>query len=445
MSDLDAFERRFAAAVRADADASVGRFDPALVARSAIASGRPRPMRGRLATVLNVRSPALRGAFVLIVLALVLAVVVGAIVVGALKSRLAVPSGWSVTGSMTQTRTWATATLLPDGRVLVAGGNDGGSSVASAELYDPSTGSWAATGSMGVPRQDHTATLLPDGRVLVAGGTDAGTDGGTTLPSAELFDPTTRSWAATGSMGEARADHTATLLPDGRVLVAGGFGVTTAELYDPRSGAFAPAGAMAHDRAYHTATLLPDGSVLVIGGFSGGGRVTALAEAEVYHPSSGAWTPVANLHEARAGHTATLLPDGRALVIGGSTSGDGFHPTASAELFDPGMGSWTATGSMSVPRVYAAATLLPDGTVLVAGGSSRTVNSDPGGPVAPAELYQPGSGSWAATARMNESRTYPTATLLSDGTVLVSCGRTKPILGSSIGSAERYGPERGSR
>ncbi len=443
MHDFDLFERRLAAALSSDADQGVSGFDPSTIARAAIASANPRSIRGRLATPLVFGRPNVRATYLLVVLGIILALIVGAILGGAFRTRTVRPAGWSATGTMTEARTWHSATLLPDGTVLVAGGGETDPST-SAELYDPRTGSWTATGSMGLARTDHTATLLPDGMVLVAGGGD-GTGQGGTRASAELYDPSTGSWTATGSMGEARGNHTATLLSDGRVLVVGGFALASAELYDPRARTWAQTGAMHQDRGYHTATLLPDGKVLVVGGFSGVDNPQATASAELFDPDTGIWTSTADMGLARAGHTATLLPDGRVLVVGGSSGGGSFQQTASAELYDPRTASWVATGSMSVIRVYAAATLLPDGMVLVAGGYSRTDGRAPVSPVLPAELYDPSSGSWRATQRMTEARTFPTATLLETGSVLVAGGRTKPLIGSALASSELYDPGTGSR
>ena len=153
--------------------------------------------------------------------------------------------------------------MLPNRQVLVTGGC-GLSSLASAELYDPATGVWTTTGSMATARWQHTATLLRNGRVLVAGGGDGH---GNSFSSAELYDPATGVWTATGSMATARGGHTATLLPDGRVLVAGGFNfLSSAELYDPATGMWTATGSMATGRSFPTATLLPNGQVLVAGG-----------------------------------------------------------------------------------------------------------------------------------------------------------------------------------
>jgi hypothetical protein len=233
------------------------------------------------------------------------------------------------------------ATLLDDGRVLVVGGYNGPggdfyATTAAAELYDSSTRRWTARGSMTTPRGGHTATLLPDGRVLVVGG-DASlvSGGGPILTSAELYDPSTGRWTATGSMADPRVAFAATLLPDGRVLVAGGRwaasageGLATAELYDPGSGRWAATGSMAEERQNgHTATLLTDGLVLVVGD----GHTTS---AELYDPGSGQWTATASILVAPNG-TATRLLDGRVLVVGRGCSGEG-NELPSAEVYDPG-------------------------------------------------------------------------------------------------------------
>jgi WD40 repeat protein len=179
---------------------------------------------------------------------------------------------WSLTGSMNVNRENHTATLLPNGNVLVTGGSGAGT---SAELYDPSSGIWTLTGSMNVARQAHTATLQPNGQVLVTGGSSP-----TTLASAELYDPSSGTWSLTGTMNNARVGHTATLLPNGQVLVAGGYlsGTSSAELYDPSSGTWTLTGTMNVGRYYDTATLLPNSQVLVAGGCGGCGNPLASAE-----------------------------------------------------------------------------------------------------------------------------------------------------------------------
>ncbi len=223
----------------------------------------------------------------------------------------------------------------------MTGGSHGDGALASAELYDPSTGTWTAAGSMGVERSGHTATLLPDGRVLVAGGTSR-TDGGA-HGTAELYDPATGTWSATGGMTDARTYQIAASLPDGSALVAGGV---------PRSDGPSP----------------------------------LLASAELYDPDSGTWAATGPMIDVRNDFAATLLSDGRVLVVGSASStveGDGL---ASAELYDPGSGTWRATWSMNAARWFHTATLLPDGTVLVAGGAGNS------GLLSSAELYDPRSG-----------------------------------------------------
>jgi hypothetical protein len=235
---------------------------------------------------------------------------------------------WTGTGRMKTSRFGHTATLLTSGplagRVLVAGGccTTTGRPLASAELYDTHTGQWKSTGSLMVGRQHHTATLLPSGKVLVAGGRDKL---GQPLASAEVYDPATGRWSATGSMTSGRDGHEATLLLDGEVLVTGGAVTASADLYDPTTGRFADTAAMTSIRKAHTATLLHNGLVLVAGGVDLSG--TPLASAELYNPTTGAWRATTSMASAREGHTATLLRDGRVLAAGGCCS------LASADVF----------------------------------------------------------------------------------------------------------------
>ena len=366
----------------------------------------------------------------------------------ATPAQTAHPAAWTSTGAMFEARAHHSATLLPDGTVLVVGGGTRGGGkfqLASAELYDPASGSWTATGSMIEAVDGRSATLLTNGKVLVAGG---GHGFDSLVATAELYNPATGTWSATGSMAGARSDHTATLLSDGNVLVVGGFGEDasgTAELYDPASGTWSATGSMAEARSGHTATLLSDGRVLVAGGGSDG--CEPRASAELFDPANGTWTATGTMAEARFGHTATLLTNGEVLVASGqNTSCDSstIGALASAEVFDPATGTWTATGSLIQARPGGStATLLSDGRVIVAGGSDG--RNDPLGehPLASAELFDPGSGSWAATSSMVASRYYHTATLLPDGTVLVAGGGVSSTT-ELLASAERYGPGSGT-
>jgi hypothetical protein len=304
------------------------------------------------------------------------------------SSSPATPAAWTATGSMIKALS-GPATLLSDGRVLVAGSGGVLDPVASAGLYEPRSGSWTATGNMNGVRTGHTATLLPDGKVLAVGGADrVGFGGRNGLTTAELYDPGSGSWTATGNLNEARTYHTATLLPDGRVLVVGGLSsagssLDSAELYDPSNGSWTGTGQLIDARVNHTATLLPDGKVLVVGGNPTPRSPALLGSAELYDPSSGSWAATGSMIEARQGHFAALLRDGTVLVAGGSGG-----PLASAERYDPSIGSWTATASMIETRTASTATLLRDGRVLVAGGYGGGI-----GALASAELYEPGSGS----------------------------------------------------
>ena len=353
------------------------------------------------------------------------------------------PPVWTATADMVGFHFDHTATLLLDGRVLVAGG--GGEAIAAAELYDPGRGTWSATGSLTTARFGHTATLLPDGRVLVAGGSNDGW-----LASVELYDPRSGTWSSTGSMATARGWHTATLLPDGTVLVTGGFGPggdfyatsSVVEVYDPKTAEWTATASMSTARGGHTATLLSDGAVLVVGGDRGVNSIgSPLASAELYDPSSGRWTATGSMAEARFAFRTTLLADGTVLVAGGRNDSD---TLATAELYDPSSGRWTATGSMTEARSNShTATLLLDGAVLVTGGGYR---ADDGSPLASAELYDPGSGLWTATASMVVGRVAQTATLFPDGRVLVAGGDMSgggsdleggPV---DIASAELYDP-----
>ena len=279
---------------------------------------------------------------------------------------------FGATGSMSTPRgEFPTATLLPNGLVLVAGGRgpqdaSGNECLASANLYDPTRGTFAPTGSLGTKRAYHTATLLPNGLVLIAGGSDGSTG---VRATAELYDPSRGTFTATGSMSAPRFVHSATLLPNGLVLIAGGYNdsvrtVATAELYDPSRGTFNATGSLNTKRFYHTATLLPNGLVLMAGGVGASGSPSS---AELYDPSQGSFSPTGGLNTARYLHTATLLPNGLVLVAGGGSNDNSF--LSSAELYDPSQGTFSSTGGLGTARLTHSATLLPDGNVLIAGGT----------------------------------------------------------------------------
>ena len=346
---------------------------------------------------------------------------------------------WAATGSLNSARHTQTATLLPNAKVLVAGGNDNINFLASAELYDPTSGTWSATGTLITARARHAATLLPNGKVLVAGGLDSGNNASV---SAELYNPASGTWAATGNLNTARDFHTATLLSDGTVLAAGGLdssntAIASAELYDPTGGTWTATSSLNTAHARHTATLLQNGNVLIAGGLDSGGSDSA--SAELYGPASGIWIVTGSLNTARGLPTATLLPNGMVLVAGGVDPNNSNNLIASAELYNPASGTWTVTGSLNTARQSHTATLLPNGKVLVVGGSDPNVGNNPT-TMASAELYDPASGTWTATGSLNSGRFSHTATLLPNGKVLIAGGTTPSAY---VASAELYDPASG--
>jgi Galactose oxidase, central domain len=285
-----------------------------------------------------------------------------------------------IAGAMIHLRFDHCAALLADGRVLIAGGdNRKGTVFTSAELFDPTTQSFVATVELNQARQGATATLLPNGKVPIAGG--QGTGGA--LSSAELYDPVARSFSLTENMQTPRTQHTATLLSNGKVLLLGSINEpSSAELFDPATGRFTATGSLGQPRTHHTATLLPSGKVLVVGGTQvqppgGGGARPApvsLDSVEIYDPASGTFKSAGKLAVARDSHSATLLANGTVLVAGGYSHGfDGdadpeWFTMFTAEKFDPTTSVSTRAASLEVDRAEHVATLLSNGHILVTGG-----------------------------------------------------------------------------
>jgi trimeric autotransporter adhesin len=330
---------------------------------------------------------------------------------------------WSAAANLITGREEHTATLLQDGTVLVTGGTDGRDrALASAELYDPKTNRWVSAGTMATTRLDHTATLLPNGKVLVVGGLDASFPS-STLASTELYDPNTNSWSAAASMSAGRARHTATELMDGRVLVVGGQSFTLrdgglfpnqslgAEVYDPLTNHWSATAPMLQDRVGQSATLLRDGRVLVAGGGDG---FTPSSSAEIYDPNQDRWSAATSMTTNRGGHTATLLPSGNVLVTGGVAPDAQTLVTvapSSAEVYDPHANRWSTIASMAAARDEYTATPLSNGRLLFVGGTGQSR----------AEVYDPARNVWStASATMN--RYLHTATRLPDGRILVVGG-----------------------
>jgi RHS repeat-associated protein len=330
---------------------------------------------------------------------------------------------WSPTGSVASARQWSSATRLAEGQVLGVSGSS-----RSAELYELSSGTFSPTAEALTTHRGATLTLLPSGEVLLVGqGEDRGI-------SAEVYPPSTHTSMATGNLNTPRLFHTATLLPDGRVLVvggaqeeSGGLVLASSELYAPATGTWTATDALAQARHHHTATLLPNGKVLVTGGSDSQGSL--LNTAEVYEPATGTWSPAQSMGVARSSHTATLLKSGQVLVVGGG--GTDTPSSASAELFTPTTGAWAATAPLAQPRRLHTATLLASGEVLVAGGSHEST-----GLLTSAELYSPTSSAWRTAGSMATPRSTHTATLLKSGQVLVAGGFSP----GSANTAELYTP-----
>ena len=382
---------------------------------------------------------------------------------GSTEADLFDPVSWTraPTSPMVTARMGHTATLLPSGKVLVTAGRGGPYEqppTATAELYDPATGTWSTTGSLSTPRSFHAATLLPSGKVLVVGG-HAGSE---TPATAEVYDPGTDTWEPMGTLRTSTSLHTATLLPSGKVLVAGSrmqvfdlvtgtwttFGGSTAnrlraqttllpsgkvlaqggdlqekaELYEPESRSWRATGSMSTARTGHTATLLRSGKVLVAGGSTDSG---ALTSTEVYDPATETWSPTGDLHAPRSGHLALLLPTGKVLVLGGGLT--------LMEVYDPDTGTWAETGHLVAYRQDFTATLLSSGKVLVAGGTSSS-----SGYISQTEVYDPATGTWTRSGDLSSPRALHTATLLPSGKVLVA-GGVPPMA-----STEVYDPATGA-
>ena len=361
---------------------------------------------------------------------------------------------WSVTGSLNIARSSYTATLLENGKVLVAGGWNTDSAVASAELYDPATGTWSVTGGLLQPRYRQTATLLQNGKVLVAGGSDDG-DGVTNLASAELYDPATGTWSSTGNLNVSRILHTATLLPNGNVLVAGGYShnmvlvdiglhaasptsLNGAELYDPATGTWSVTDRLKKARDFHTATLLPDGKVLVAAGEQWtlsdppcGLTASCLSfhnhlnDAELYDSATGTWSVTAALRASRSRHAATLLLDGLVLVTGGENDTGTLD---SAELYD----ATSVPGTLAVDVLLAEAEVgVPySGDLQIGGGQSPYVISIVNGSLPPGLSLA--SSSIVGTPTLAGNKQFTIQVLDQFGAVVTRSLRVKVLKGVAV-------------
>ncbi|MGH7924000.1 MAG: Kelch repeat-containing protein [Candidatus Binatus sp.] len=377
--------------------------------------------------------------FVLVLLAVALEACAGGGVSEAPPVFLTNPAGNSVEAlAMTTPRANAAAIRLRDGRVLICGGTatgEVGGVLSSAELYDPAARTFTPTGAMTVPRAGQTITMLGDGSVLLTGGVrNAGFR--SQLASAEIYDPAAGTFSATGSMTTPREGHTATMLRNGRVLIVGGSdnGIHTlgsAEIYDPSSGSFSRTGHLRQPRVAHVAARLGTGKVLIAGGGRGGmpGGYISYDTAEMYDPATSSFTAMrAHMKSDRVGAAAVKLNDGRVLIVGGKSGKVltgrvnlvSMAPLNTAEIYDPESGSFIRTGDMSAPHYLPTATMLDNGNVLVVGG--WTIK----GPIVvgmrDAEVYRPETNLFSHVGSTNVARLTNTATLLTDGEVLIAGG-----------------------
>jgi len=399
-------------------------------------------------------------------------------------------NSFTVIDNLSTQRKYPYFELLPDGTVFIAGGAADGHHVATAEIYTPSytggKGSFkVVAGTLGTGRWRGAHGLLPDGKVLLMGGAAATSGGGSMhLNSAELYDPVANTFngsytmslargnwcrfvmtgygfgvvfggidvmgestntydiwkirkpatakfdALPSPMGDFRAKLTATLLPDGKILIAGGYKTSpslshaTAEIYDPISGLIAPTGAMIDRRQCHNAVALTDGTVLLVGGNNETG--TSLNSAEIYHPTTGQFLLTAGMTEARTCAMSTLLPNGKVLVAGGYDTAGTYSDTA--EIYDPEFQTFSAPIQMHFARSCHAQVLMRNGLVLMSTGCAATEN---------AELFDYRDNSFKVIDNLSTQRKYPFFELLPNGTVFITGGAAN---GFDVATAEIYTP-----
>jgi len=340
------------------------------------------------------------------------------------STLLAANESFTSVGNMSTERLGQTATLLQDGKVLIVGGDASANTAPylnSAEIYDPATGTFTSTGNMTESRSSHTATLLQDGKVLIAGGMDEWGNNHT-LITAEIYDPITGTFTSTGNMTEKRNWHRATLLDDGKVLIVGGFNSNipgggtyhkSVEIYDPATGTFSSTGNMGTPRIWFALTKLDNGKVLVAGGSDKYAGWTNTAE--IYDPATGTFSYSDSLATARWINNGVLLENDSVLYAGGNITGDTL--TNSAEIYDIATANMSSTGNVNTKRGGDSQTLLLNGEVLIAGGHDRSnyLNT--------AEKYDPNTGVFTYTTNTMQTPRYNhQATRLNNGDVLLTGG-----------------------
>ena len=332
-------------------------------------------------------------------------------------TQTAPAASWAASGSMASARSGQTTVALGNGQVLAAGGFGTSASLATSELYDPASSSWAPTGTMSAARYSHTMSRLPNGTVLVTGGWDTA-DG---FRSCEIFNPATGTWRPTADMTVARAEHQVVVLANGKVLALGGVtwsgaSIASAEIYDPATETWTATGSMATARGYMTASLLATGKVLVAGSWVPG--AASLPTAELYDPATGAWSSTGSMAVGRDSHAAAVLPNGNVLVAGGEDSFP-IRNLTSVEIYDASTGTWATAAAMPEGRVYHTLTVLRGGQVLAAGGNTGPA---PMTAASSSAMFDPVTGAWTATPSMSTARVFATATVLTNGKVLLAGG-----------------------
>lgn len=333
---------------------------------------------------------------------------------------------WKSVGPMTTERADHTATLLNDGRVLIAGGFKGEGKyftvLSSAEIFNPAINSFISVGSMSVPRTFHTATLLNDGRILITGGTD---NNGLALNSAEIFNPATNSFSSVGNLTTGRFYHTATLLNDGKILIAGGNNISlkSTEIFDPSTNAFSSGTDMTVARSHYAAARLNDGQVLLVNGLLSG----TLMSVDIYDPLANVFTSATSSAE-QLGLSINTLPNGKVFIAGSKLFN---QPNGqAAEIFDPADNSFIEVGPMLISgTALNSAVLLNNGKVLFVGASVK------------AQIFNPQTDTFNLTGNLNTMRFIRhQVTLLQDGRALLTGGQLSDVSLITTNAAEVYKP-----
>ncbi len=338
-----------------------------------------------------------------------------------------VSAAWRTGTAMSATRQEFTMITLGNGKTLAAGGWSGSAYLSSAELYDPTTGLWTATGSMnGIRGGESEAVLLQDGRVLLVGGSGAG--GGVNV---EIYDPVAGTWSVTGSLNVTRRQFSINVLNDGRVLVAGNSACSaTAEIYNPATGTWTATGSMINGRRYNVGALLTNGNVITVNGRildCTALNLTISETTELYNVAAGTWSSTGNTVIERQKHRIVTLLNGTPMVVGGGQ--DNLDTTPIAELYDVNTGTWTATGSMTAKKADFEMKVLPSGKVIMAGGTSTGSST---GQTNTSELYDNVAGTWSSAGTFTTARYFHRSAVLADGSFMIGGGNSGSTTLSSV-------------